>query len=194
MPLARSRQEGSASFTQLKVPATESEHGWAVARLETCASLQAFGSIPTLSSVEAERGGTARRLESGRDLRVWGSCPPASAWKVNAAGPRTVSKADGALGLGVRFTRLPRRVARTVRGRFAKPKPVVMSPEQVQLLHSPLIFAVPVVERKPREPPKLEVPVRFRPGTPGRYRPAAGLQALNLGRVGSTPPTVTTRA
>jgi hypothetical protein len=128
------------SSTSLNLSATESEHGWAVARLETCASLRAFGSIPTLSSVEAERGGTARRLESGRDLRVWGSCPPASAWKVNAAGPRAVSKADGALGLGVRFTRLPRRVARTVRGRFAKPKPVVMSPEQVQLLHSPPIF------------------------------------------------------
>ena len=59
-------------------------------------------------------------------------------WKVNAAGPRTASKAEGALGIGVRFARLPRRVARTVRGRSAKPKPVVVSPEQVRLLHSPL--------------------------------------------------------
>jgi hypothetical protein len=76
-------------------------------------------------------------------------------WKVNAAGPRTASKAEGAPGLGVRFARLPRRVARTVRGRSAKPKPVVVSPEQVRLLHSPLSSASATTTSWPRG----EVPV-----------------------------------
>ena len=121
------------------LPAAESEHGWAMARPETCASPRAFGSIPTPSSVEDERGWAAHRPESGRDPTGLGIVPSVfRIWKVNAAGPRAVSKADGALGLGVRFARLPRRVARTVRGRLAKPRPVVVSPEQVRLLHSPL--------------------------------------------------------
>ena len=49
-----------------------------------------------------------------------------------------------------RFARLPRRVARTVRGRLAKPRPVVVSPEQVRLLHSPPTICVDdlVAERR----------------------------------------------
>lgn len=67
-----------------------------------------------LPLAEGERGRAARCLESRWSPRAWRSIRPPSALIVS------------------------RRVARTGRGRLAKPKPVVVSPEQVRLLHSPL--------------------------------------------------------
>jgi hypothetical protein len=109
-------------------------------------------------------------------------------WKVNAAGPRTASKADGAFGLGVRFARLLWRVARTVRGRFATPKPVVMSPEQVRLLHSLLIFDGNP-ERVPKPSRALATPgiARLRLRVRMASWPRGKVPVCNTGHAGSIP-------